>query len=198
MIKEATDGWGADYVVEAVGRQETLEQRRRAWRRRAGSSRWWACSSSRRPINAPRMLAKNVTLTIGMGDLGRIQELVDLIAAGRLDLTPLITHRMPLDDVIAAYEIFEKRTDGAIKILLTTVRTKGTNSGDTSNWKRACASWRRRSRTCRRRVQVTEDVNEIKEVQWTVPERAHGHRVGHLRRAASPRTRWWTSTCTTR
>ena len=54
-----------------------------------------------------------------MGDLGRIQELIDLIAADRLDLTPLLTHRMPLADVMAAYDIFEKRTDGAIKILLT-------------------------------------------------------------------------------
>ena len=49
----------------------------------------------------------------------------------------------------------------------------------------------------RSRVQVTEDVSEIKEVQY-VPERPHGHRVGRVRRAASRRTPWWTSTCTTR
>ncbi len=54
-----------------------------------------------------------------MGDLGRIKELIDLIAAGRLDLTPLITHRLPLAEAVRAYEIFEKRTDGAIKVLLT-------------------------------------------------------------------------------
>ncbi len=118
IIKEATDGWGADYVVEAVGRQETLNN---AIAVSAPGGVVSVVGVFQQPvsINAPRMLAKNTTLTIGMGDLGRIQELLDLIAAGTLDLTPLITHRMPLNDVIAAYDIFEKRTDGVIKILLT-------------------------------------------------------------------------------
>lgn len=118
LVKEATDGWGADYVMEAVGRQETLNN---AIAVSAPGGAVSVVGVFQQPvsINAPRMLAKSTTLTIGMGDLGRIQELIDLIAAGRLDLTPLITHRMPLDDVIAAYDIFERRTDGAIKILLT-------------------------------------------------------------------------------
>jgi alcohol dehydrogenase len=118
IIKEATDGWGADYVVEAVGRQETLNNAI-AVSAPGGVVSVVGVFQQPASINAPRMLAKNTTLTIGMGDLGRIQELIDFIAAGRLDLTPLITHRMSLDDVIAAYDIFEKRTDGAIKILLT-------------------------------------------------------------------------------
>jgi alcohol dehydrogenase len=118
LIKEATGGWGADYVVEAVGRQETLNN---AVAVSAPGGVVSVVGVFQQPVsvNAPRMLAKNLTLTLGMGDLGRIQELIDLIAAGRLDLTPLITHRLPLADVLEAYEIFEKRTDGAIKILLT-------------------------------------------------------------------------------
>jgi alcohol dehydrogenase len=118
IVKEATDGWGADYVVEAVGRQETINN---AIAVSAPGGVVSVVGVFQQPvsINAPRMLSKNTTLTIGMGDLGRIQELIDLIAAGRLDLTPLITHRLPLDDVIAAYEIFEKRTEGVVKILLT-------------------------------------------------------------------------------
>jgi len=118
IIKEATEGWGAEYVVEAVGRQETINN---AIAVSAPGGVVSVVGVFQQPIsvNAPRMLAKNSTLTIGMGDLGRIKELIDLIAAGRLDLTPLITHRMALDDVVAAYEMFEKRTDGAIKILLT-------------------------------------------------------------------------------
>jgi alcohol dehydrogenase len=118
IIKEATDGWGADYVVEAVGRQETLNN---AISVSAPGGVVSVVGVFQQPvsINAPRMLSKNTTLTVGMGDLGRIQELIDLIATGRLDLTPLITHRLPLDDVITAYEIFEKRIDGVVKILLT-------------------------------------------------------------------------------
>ena len=118
-VKEATGGWGADYVVEAVGKQETLANAVAVSAPGAAISVVGVFQQPV-PVNAPRMLAKNLTLTIGMGDLGRMKELIDLIAAGRLDLTPLITHRLPLADAVRAYEILEKRTDGAIKVLLTT------------------------------------------------------------------------------
>jgi alcohol dehydrogenase len=117
-VRELTQGWGADYVVEAVGKQETLNN---AVAVSAPGATVAVVGVFQQPvsINAPRMMAKNVTVTIGMGDLGYIPELLRLIAAGRLDLTPLITHRLTLDDAVRAYEIFEKRVDGAIKVLLT-------------------------------------------------------------------------------
>ena len=95
VVKDSTDGWGADYVVEAVGKQETLNN---AVAVAAPGGVVSVVGVFQQPVsvNAPRMFAKNLTLTIGMGDLGRIQELIDLIAAGRLDLTPLLTHRLPL------------------------------------------------------------------------------------------------------
>ena len=43
-------------------------------------------------------------------------EILALIAAGKLDTTPLITHTFPLKDIKAAYELFESRRDGVIKI----------------------------------------------------------------------------------
>ena len=117
-IKELTGGWGAEHVIEAVGRQETLGN---AVAVAAPGGNVSVVGVFQQPvtINAPRMMAKNLSLTVGMGDLGLIRELVELIRAGRLDLTALITHRMSLDDAVQAYEIFEKRADGAIKILLT-------------------------------------------------------------------------------
>jgi len=118
-IKQATDGWGAEYVVEAVGRSESLANAV-AVASPGGSVSVVGVFQQPVSINAPRMLAKNVSLSMGMGDLGRIREVTDLIATERLDLTPIITHRMGFDEVLNAYEIFEKRTDGAIKILLTT------------------------------------------------------------------------------
>jgi alcohol dehydrogenase len=119
VIREATEGWGADCAVEAVGRQETLND---AVAVAAPGGCVSVVGVFQRPVsvNAPRLMAKNVSLTMGMGDLGRIAELVDLIQTGRLDLTPIITHRMSLDEAVGAYETFDKRTDGAIKILLTT------------------------------------------------------------------------------
>jgi alcohol dehydrogenase len=116
-IKEITEGWGAEYVIEAVGRQETLGN---ALAVAAPGGIVSVVGVFQKPVtvNAPRMLARNLTLTMGMGDLGHIGELVELIESGRLDLTPMITHRFPFDDVLRAYEIFEKRIDGAVKVLL--------------------------------------------------------------------------------
>ena len=35
---------------------------------------------------------------------------------GKIDTTPLITHRFPLDRIEEAYRIFENKEDGVIKI----------------------------------------------------------------------------------
>jgi alcohol dehydrogenase len=119
VVRQHTDGWGADYVVEAVGKPESLAN---AVGVAAAGGVVSVVGAFQQPtsINAPRIQAKNVTVVMGMGDLGRMEELVGLIEAGRLDLTPVVTHRMSLDDAIRAYEIFDKRLEGAIKILLTT------------------------------------------------------------------------------
>ena len=118
-VKELTDGWGAEYVIEAVGSQETLGN---AVAVASPGGRVSVVGAFQQPtsVNAPRMQAKNVSLTMGMGDLGHIRELLDFIQQGKLDLTPLVTHRMRLDEATRAYEIFDKRLEGAIKILLTT------------------------------------------------------------------------------
>ena len=39
-----------------------------------------------------------------------------LIAEGKIDTTPLITHRFPLNEIEEAYRIFENRLDGVIKV----------------------------------------------------------------------------------
>src|SRR5690606_8556071 len=43
---------------------------------------------------------------------------VDLIAQGRLDPSPMITHRVPFNDVRTAYEMFSNRTDGCVKPII--------------------------------------------------------------------------------
>lgn len=119
VVRGLTGGWGADYVVEAVGKEESLEN---AVRVAAPGGVVSVVGAFQHPtqINAPRVQAKNVTVVMGMGDLGRMPELVMLIERGRLDVTPVVTHRLSFDDVIRAYEIFDKRLEGAIKILLST------------------------------------------------------------------------------
>jgi threonine dehydrogenase-like Zn-dependent dehydrogenase len=42
-----------------------------------------------------------------------------VIAAGRLDLGPLVTHRFPLDRIEEAYELFAHQRDGVLKVAIT-------------------------------------------------------------------------------
>jgi len=43
---------------------------------------------------------------------------LDLIASGRIDATPLVTHRFPLDQTVEAFETMRDARDGAVKVII--------------------------------------------------------------------------------
>ena len=64
----------------------------------------------------PDMYGKNLTFKTGGVDGCDCAEILHLIADGRLDATPLITHRFPLSRIEEAYRIFASHADGVIKV----------------------------------------------------------------------------------
>lgn len=64
----------------------------------------------------PDMYGKNLTFKTGGVDGCRCREILELIAAGKIDTTPLITHTFPLRDIQAAYDLFASKRDGVIKV----------------------------------------------------------------------------------
>lgn len=68
--------------------------------------------------SCPEMYGKNLTFKTGGVDGCDCREILDLIAAGRLDTTALITHTFPLSDIAAAYDLFEQRRDGVVKVAI--------------------------------------------------------------------------------
>ena len=46
-------------------------------------------------------------------------EILSLIEQGKIDTTPLITHRYKLADIEEAYHLFENKLDGVIKVAIT-------------------------------------------------------------------------------
>ena len=44
------------------------------------------------------------------------EETLKLIAEGKINTEPLITHTYPLDRIEEAYELFENKRDGVIKV----------------------------------------------------------------------------------
>ncbi len=73
------------------------------------------------PLPMLRMFDKGVALRMGQAHVKRwVDELMPLVSddADPLGVMDLATHRWPLEKAPQAYEIFQKKQDGAIKILL--------------------------------------------------------------------------------
>lgn len=110
-------GGGADGVIEAAGRADTIVQATQLVR--VGGS-VAVVGIPPGPVELPvaDLLMRNVTLRQGLGYLGDMHRLVALIAAGRLDATPLITHRFTGDQLAEAFHTFEGQEDGIVKPLI--------------------------------------------------------------------------------
>ena len=67
----------------------------------------------------PEMYGKNLTFKTGGVDGCDCAEILRLIQQGKLDTTPLITHRYALSEIEQAYRVFENRLDGVIKVAIT-------------------------------------------------------------------------------
>ena len=72
------------------------------------------------PMPMMDLFDKQIQLRMGQANVKRwIDEIMPLLADGDpLGAEDLATHRLPLDQAPHAYEIFQKKQDGAIKILL--------------------------------------------------------------------------------
>ena len=62
---------------------------------------------------------KNVSIEMGLGYLGHMQRLLNMVESGQIDMTPLITHHMKLDDMVKAYDLFENNQNEVVKIAVT-------------------------------------------------------------------------------
>ena len=108
---------GADAVLEVAGSPDTF---RLAWEcaRPNAVVTVVALYDEPQTLPLPRMYGKNLTFKTGGVDGCHCGEILDLIAAGRLDTTPLITHTFPLREIDRAYDLFEHHRDGVLKVAI--------------------------------------------------------------------------------
>jgi alcohol dehydrogenase len=118
QVLQLTGGLGADVAIEAVGVPETFE----------------LCADLVRPgghvanvgvhghpatLHLERLWIRDVTIMTGLVDTFSTPRLLELIANGRLDPTPFATHRFPLDETMAAYDVFAAAAEThALKVVL--------------------------------------------------------------------------------
>lgn len=121
-IRRLTDGIGVDVAIEALGQQATFEAALRVLRPGGTLSSLGVYSGKlEMPYDAfaAGLGDHRIVTTLCPGGKERMERLLKLVQSGRFDPTPLITHRMKLDDIVEAYSLFAERRDGVLKVAIT-------------------------------------------------------------------------------
>ena len=115
FVRTNSDHGGADVVLEVAGAEFTF---RLAWEcaRPNAIVTVVALYDKAQVLPLPDMYGKNLTFKTCGVDGCNCEETLRLIAEGKLDTEPLITHTYPLSRIEEAYELFETRRDNVIKV----------------------------------------------------------------------------------
>ncbi|MDQ0593871.1 threonine dehydrogenase-like Zn-dependent dehydrogenase [Chryseobacterium ginsenosidimutans] len=139
QIRDLTDGRGADLCIDAVGFEPDrsfLDRAKAVVNFEKGSIKVLeACLSGVRrggivsilgvyPVNYDnfklgQIFDKGITIKAGQAHVHVIiDKLLKYVENGQVKLDDIITHRLSLDEVAKGYEIFYKREDGCVKVVL--------------------------------------------------------------------------------
>jgi threonine dehydrogenase-like Zn-dependent dehydrogenase len=121
-VLEATGGQGVSLVVEAVGSEETFQLSLELAGDRA-TVVWFGLPAGAGvyPFSFGSFFRRRVTAystfdAQGEPGLESFRHAVRLIADGAIDVAPLLSHMLPIDQVEDAFRIAHERTDNALKV----------------------------------------------------------------------------------
>lgn len=118
-VREATGGRGADAAVEAVGTPAATRLAVELVRPGGTISALGVHHEPALALSPAETYDKNLTYRSGRCPARHyLPRLLDLLATGRVDPAPLISHRLPLDRGAEAYALFASRGGGITKAVL--------------------------------------------------------------------------------
>jgi S-(hydroxymethyl)glutathione dehydrogenase / alcohol dehydrogenase len=138
-IREMTGGRGADVCVDAVGLEAerslpdkvggllhlqsgtiaALKMAIDAVRRGGTISVVGVYGAAYDKFPLGQIFDKGINLRFGQAPVQKyIDELIDLVATGRIRLNDIISHRLGLDEAVHGYEIFKDKKDDCVKVVL--------------------------------------------------------------------------------
>lgn len=139
QIREMTEGRGADLCIDAVGFEpdrNLIDRAKAVVNFEKGSIKVLnACLSAVRRggtisilgvyvtpfdnFNLGQIFDKGISIRAGQAPVHAIiDKLMNYVETGRVTLDDIITHRLSLDEVSKGYEIFDKKQDGCVKVVL--------------------------------------------------------------------------------
>ena len=112
---------GADVAIEALGTQQTFETALRCLRP-GGTLSSLGVYSGKLQIPYDAFAAgigdHRIVTTLCPGGKERMRRLMEVVRSGRVDFTPLLTHRFSLDQIAEGYKLFGERADGVLKVAI--------------------------------------------------------------------------------
>ncbi|GAB4324677.1 MAG: NAD(P)-dependent alcohol dehydrogenase [Dehalococcoidia bacterium] len=120
QIMSLTGNVGVDIAVEALGHQATFENAC-AVARLGGTVSSVGVYGAFPTLTLPTsgsFIHRKLVMTLCPVGTDRMNRLMALVATGKVDLRPLITHSMKLSETPAGYDLFRKREGGVLKIAL--------------------------------------------------------------------------------
>jgi 2-desacetyl-2-hydroxyethyl bacteriochlorophyllide A dehydrogenase len=116
-VKGATEGRGVDAAIDCVGHADALDLAIRLTRK-AGVVVAIGVYAEPCQVHMGLVWIKALTLRSGHANvISHVDHVLGMLASGKLDPTPLVSHHMPLDDAAEAYALYDRRE--AMKIVLT-------------------------------------------------------------------------------
>lgn len=122
-IRDITAGQMADVVIEAVGKEETINLCPQLARPGGELALFGVPKRSVFPFAYEQFLRRQLRTftsahTQAEPGFRSFHLALDFIAQGRLNVSSLITHRLPFTAVHDAFQLAETKQDGAVKVLL--------------------------------------------------------------------------------
>ncbi len=119
IVREMTDGLGADVAIEAVGVPATFELTA-SLIRPGGHIANIGVHGTSATLHLEELWIRNVTITTGLVDTYSTPTLLQLTQGHQLDAEKFVTHHFTLDQFEEAYDVFARAADtGALKVVLT-------------------------------------------------------------------------------
>ena len=121
-VMDLTAGQGADFVVEAVGRRETLLQSIGLCRP-DGQLFWFGLPDTNEPVNIDfrlffrrRLTAYSTYGAQGEPGLVSFRVALDHIRRREIDVLPLLSHVVPVEEIDRAFQLADTCEDGVLKV----------------------------------------------------------------------------------
>lgn len=120
-IMEMTNGKGVDVSIEALGRQVTFENALRVLAPGGTLSSVGVYSGHLTiPLEGfhAGLADQTIVTTLCPGGKERMQRLMRLVSTQRINLRPLLTHTFSLHEIARAYDLFQSRREGVLKVAI--------------------------------------------------------------------------------